>query len=162
MEALHPTPPALARSTVLEDSPWSLEPGDDIPEADQWPGILVIDNDVRVRAALRAGLEHQGFHVWLATSGSEAVELYRRLADRVALMLLEAHMPGMDGPETLAALRALNPALCCCFMTDSPSVYWLSDPHLLGVARVFTKPFDVLEMAPILRKLAGLSAANGC
>ena len=42
------------------------------------PGVLVVDEDHLVRIMVQLGLERNGFDVWLARSGREAIDLYRR------------------------------------------------------------------------------------
>jgi CheY-like chemotaxis protein len=54
---------------------------------------------------------------WPAADGLEAVDLYRRHRDEIAAVVLDVHMPGLDGPATLRALRALDPGVGCVFMT---------------------------------------------
>ena len=49
-----------------------------------------------------------------------AVDLYRRHRDEIAAALLDVRMPGMNGPETLEALREIDPHLRCSFMTGDP------------------------------------------
>jgi len=46
----------------------------------------------------------------LAPNGREAIDLYQEHSERIALVLLDVRMPGLDGPETLEALRKINPA----------------------------------------------------
>jgi CheY-like chemotaxis protein len=66
--------------------------------------LLVVDDNAANRRMMQAMLEAVGFDVTLAESGKEALE---RLADAVPDgMLLDLTMPGMDGVETLARIRA--------------------------------------------------------
>lgn len=81
--------------------------------------ILVVDDDFGVRNFLRVFLERYGFAVLLAEGGLMATELYREHQQSLALVLLDVQMPGMDGPQTLAELQKINPAVVCCFMTGS-------------------------------------------
>ena len=70
------------------------------------PGVLVVDDEHLVRALLQLGLERDGFEVWSASNGREAIDLYREHRERIAAVLLDVRMPGLDGPATLGALRA--------------------------------------------------------
>ncbi len=119
------------------------------------PTVLVVDDDAAVRTLLDVGLRHHGFTVLPAASGAEAVEQWRRQPDAVAVVLLDVQMPGMDGPQTLRALRALAPDLPCCFMTGNPGRYLEQDLVALGVVHVFAKPFPLAEAAERLRQLTG-------
>ena len=66
--------------------------------------ILVIDDEGEIRKSLRMVLEYEGFDCVEAPSGPEGIDTLRReMPDAV---LLDIKMPGMDGLEALAAIRA--------------------------------------------------------
>jgi CheY-like chemotaxis protein len=120
----------------------------------QRPSILVVDDEALVRSVLDTGLRRHGFTVWLAANGQEAVELYRHHGDHIPLVLLDVRMPGLDGPQTLAALKTLNPHLHCCFMTGHTGNYSLEELQACGATRIFSKPFPLDPVAPFLKQLA--------
>jgi CheY-like chemotaxis protein len=92
-------------------------------------GILIADGDDLVRVLLGTGLRQEGRTVWLARSGDEALELYRRHANEIGLVLLAVRLPGLDGPQTLAALRRIDPGVRCCFLSGPLSEF--TDAELL-------------------------------
>ncbi len=67
--------------------------------------VLVVDDDVRNIFALSSVLERHGMDVVTAGNGQEAIEL---VGDdpTIALVLMDIMMPGMDGYETMRAIRA--------------------------------------------------------
>jgi CheY-like chemotaxis protein len=122
-------------------------------------GLLVVDDDEGVRGVLGVGLRQQGFAVWLASGGREALDLYRQHSRAIDVVLLDVRMPGLDGPQTLAALQELNPQVCCCFMSGGLGSYTQEGLRDLGAAAVLPKPFRLPEVARVLLGLAG--DANG-
>ncbi len=118
------------------------------------PGVLVVDDEHLVRVMLQLGLERDGFQVWTATNGREAVELYREHRDEIAVVLLDVRMPGLDGPATLDALRQLSPEVRACFMTGDPGAYDPVGLRQRGAAHVVAKPFRLDRLVPVLRLLA--------
>jgi CheY-like chemotaxis protein len=116
----------------------------------QQPSVLVVDDDAAIRAVLRAGLERHGLQVWLAASGEEAIDLYRRHWQAIAVVLLDVRMPGLDGPETFDALRRLDPHVRACFMSGDPGDYEPEELLARGARQVFAKPFRVAELATAL------------
>ncbi len=68
--------------------------------------VLVAEDDALNAAMLRAILEQLGHQVVHAHNGRRALEL-ARLAD-FDLLMLDGRMPHMDGPQTMAAVRALD------------------------------------------------------
>jgi CheY-like chemotaxis protein len=65
---------------------------------------LVVDDDATGRAFLRALLRRAGYHVEVATSGEEALQMFTPGAFEVVFM--DIRMPGLDGIETTRRLKA--------------------------------------------------------
>ena len=142
----NPSPSELG----AEVKPESVET---LPHVPQRPCVLVVDDEARIRAWLSVALPQNGFQVKLAADGEEALGIYRSSAPKIALVLLDVLMPGMDGPRTLQALQNVNPKVCCCFLNER-NVY--SQPELLalGAARVFPKMPALPELVQSLWLLA--------
>jgi signal transduction histidine kinase len=66
--------------------------------------VLVVDDDERSNFAVQQALEGLGHEVVVAHSGPDA--LRHLLVDDYAVILLDLHMPGMDGYETAALIRS--------------------------------------------------------
>jgi two-component system KDP operon response regulator KdpE len=65
--------------------------------------VLIVDDEPRILDSLRMNLELDGFQVFEATNGQQALEeLRRRLPD---LIVMDVMMPEMDGFEALRELR---------------------------------------------------------
>ncbi|MFG1495232.1 Hpt domain-containing protein [Saccharospirillum sp. HFRX-1] len=71
--------------------------------AGQTLNILVVDDSVTVRKVTSRLLERQGWHVWLAKDGLEAIQLLQE--QPVDVMLLDIEMPNMDGFEVAQQVR---------------------------------------------------------
>ncbi len=68
--------------------------------------VLVVDDDVRNIFAMSSVLERHGMQVLTAANGQEAVETVANDA-AIGLVLMDIMMPGMDGYETMRAIRRL-------------------------------------------------------
>jgi len=68
--------------------------------------VLLAEDEALNAAMLRAHLEQLGHQVVHAASGQRAIEL-ARVCD-LDLMMIDARMPGLDGHETIGALRAMD------------------------------------------------------
>ncbi|HTA64674.1 MAG TPA: response regulator, partial [Xanthomonadaceae bacterium] len=66
--------------------------------------VLVVDDDVRNIFALSSVLERHGMRVVTAGNGQEAVQRIEQ-DDDISLVLMDIMMPGMDGYETMRAIR---------------------------------------------------------
>lgn len=133
------------------------------------PGVLVVDDDEPIRALLSIALGAAGFAVWLAADDPEGAAVYRAHAPSIDLLLLDVLMPGWDGPQTLAVIRAAAPHVPCCFMSGGTGEYTERDLLALGAAAVFRKPFRFGGLIPRVRALttpaevvsAGAGATGG-
>jgi CheY-like chemotaxis protein len=115
----------------------------------------VADDQEFIRLLLDRALRRAGFSVLLAANGQEAVERFRQDAQGVDVLLLDVQMPGLSGPEALAALGRFSRPVPCCFMTGDAGRYGEGALLDMGAARVFHKPFVLAEVVATLRRLAG-------
>lgn len=117
------------------------------------PGVLIVDGSSRVRVIVGQRLLGRGFAVWRAACGREAVELYRRTAG-IDLVLIDAGLPGMDGPRTLAALRAIDAGARCLFLTgEGDGRYGVEGLLDLGAELVVSKPLGLAELDRIVSEV---------
>ena len=105
--------------------------------------VLVVDDEPAIRDVLQTHLQHEGFQVWTAASGEEALDLCCDHADEIAVILLDVRMPGLDGPQTLDGIRALDVDVPVCFMTGSPGDYEPCDLLRQGGASSFRKTVNL-------------------
>jgi len=82
--------------------------------------ILLADDDVELRAALKEFLGREGFVVFEAGTGLAALEILRR--ESVTFSIMDVDMPGLTGFEVLKIVRQqLGGALPCIFMSGDSS-----------------------------------------
>jgi CheY-like chemotaxis protein len=117
------------------------------------PVILVVDDDSAIRTLLEVGLRPQGFEVWKAAAGQEAIDLYRQHHDAIAGVLLDVQMPALDGPHTLAALRQINPRVRAAFMSGDLGRYTEEGLLEQGATHVLAKPFRLSDVAQTLLEM---------
>ncbi len=116
--------------------------------------ILYVEDDPDIRTICVMVLESlHGFALEVCCSGEEAIAKAEAFAPQ--LVLLDVMMPGMDGPETLAALRRLpglekTPVI---FMTAKVQAQEVEAYLRLGALGVIAKPFDPMSLSDQLRQL---------
>jgi CheY-like chemotaxis protein len=121
---------------------------------DTTPEVLVVEDESAVGEMLELALRRFGFRVRLAGSGRQALEVYRRHANTIDVILLDVQMPELDGPATLAALRHLNLSAPVVFMSGDTGRYAEEDLLAWGAARVLQKPFWLDQLGQALWQLA--------
>ena len=73
--------------------------------------ILVVDDDLSLRKILYRILENGGYDVLSASSGAEALAIFRKSSPPVDLLITDYNMPGMNGLELARECSALNAVL---------------------------------------------------
>lgn len=121
--------------------------------------ILVIEDEAPIRDNLRRFLALEGYTV--ATEANGALGLKRALAELPDLILCDVMMPEMNGFEVLAHLRqsgslAQVPFI---FLTASADRDSIARGIALGAADYVTKPFDLTQLAALVRCRLG---ETGC
>jgi DNA-binding response OmpR family regulator len=113
-----------------------------------------VEDEPDIQAVAKLALEAiGGFDVLVCSSGKEALE--KAAAFGPDLLLLDVMMPGMDGPSTLQALRAIAdistiPAI---FMTAKVQPAEVAHYKKLGALDVIPKPFDPMALAGQVRSI---------
>jgi signal transduction histidine kinase/DNA-binding response OmpR family regulator len=119
--------------------------------------ILIVDDDERNAFAAVQALEELGHELVVARSGEDA--LRRLLTEEFALILLDLHMPGMDGYETAALIRSRKRT------KDTPIVFltaiFRDEAHVFqaysaGAVDVVFKPVDPFILKSKVTVLADL------
>jgi CheY-like chemotaxis protein len=118
-------------------------------------GILLVDNDACLRNILSIGLRQEGFALWVAADGLEAIDTYGRHCEAIDVVLMDVRMPGIDGPQTLVALQTVNSEIRCCFMSGDFGGYTAEELLMLGAVALIRKPFQLADVARLVCEQAG-------
>lgn len=115
--------------------------------------ILVDDDDVQIGNLLEEVLGREGYAVWRAYSGTEALLLLS--AKRPDLILLDLMLPGLSGEGLLPKIEGIPVIVVSAKADVSDKVSLLRG----GAADYITKPFDTREL--LARVAVQLRAAEG-
>jgi two-component system KDP operon response regulator KdpE len=108
------------------------------------PRVLVVDDEVAFRNAVRASLAASGFTVEDAGTGGDAVSaVLQRPFD---LVLLDINMPGMSGVEACQQIRALAPRMGIIMVTVRDAEEDKVEALEAGADDYVTKPFRLREL----------------
>jgi CheY-like chemotaxis protein len=118
--------------------------------------ILVIDDEEDIRAVSRMSLERVGgWDVLEADSGAQGIELAE--AEQPDAILLDAMMPGMDGPATIERLKSDDATreIPVLFLTAKLQPSERKRYVELGAVGVLAKPFDPMTLPDHVAELLG-------
>jgi PAS domain S-box-containing protein len=74
-------------------------------------GVLIVDDEAALRQVLRDVLQHNGFTVWEASDGEQAIKCYLQNRARIHLVLSDIVMPNMGGIVAAKEIHAVDPTL---------------------------------------------------
>ena len=115
--------------------------------------VLVIDDEPPIRLLCRVNLEAEGMEVLEASDGPTGLEMARN--DEPDVILLDVMMPGLDGwqvAEELIDGERTN-AIPIIFLTARAELRDRARGLDLGGVDYVTKPFNPVELAPLVREL---------
>lgn len=110
--------------------------------------VLVVDDDAVNRRVADGLLSRAGYQVQLAETGMQALDLARDT--RFDLILMDMHMPELDGLETTRRLRANGVRVPIIGLTASVSGAQATAGREAGMAAIVTKPFQIDELLRVL------------
>jgi DNA-binding NtrC family response regulator len=112
--------------------------------------VLIVDDEPRFRAIAAAALRKRGFEVVSVDGGIGAME--KVVDSEVDVVVLDVRMPGMDGNQTLHALKALKPEVEVIILTGHMTAdsEWRAGED--GVSAYLTKPCDIDYLAEQIRR----------
>jgi len=103
--------------------------------------ILVVDDDPVQRRLMQAVCERAGFEVAQADGGKQALERVEAEAGaKIALVMLDLVMPGLDGMETLKRLKAIRDDLPVIVLTAQGGIDTVVRAMQAGATDFFVKP----------------------
>jgi CheY-like chemotaxis protein len=109
--------------------------------------VLLVEDEEAVRQLVRRILESRGYKVLLARHGGEALELIHQRDLAIHLLLTDAVMPVLSGPELLRRAIALRPQMKLAIMSG-----YTDRPAVTGVPFI-GKPFTPAELERRVREI---------
>jgi two-component system, OmpR family, copper resistance phosphate regulon response regulator CusR len=113
--------------------------------------ILIVEDEPKLLAALRKGLESEGYSVSVASTGEEGFFLIS--SQNFDLLVLDVMLPGRDGVEILTALRKQGLSVPVLFLTSKDAIDDRVRGLEAGADDYLVKPFAFSELVARIRAL---------
>ncbi|MDW7672986.1 MAG: response regulator [Bacillota bacterium] len=114
---------------------------------------MIVDDQIGIRSLLSVLFYDEGFEIFTASNGIEAVEQVDKHG--LDLVVMDLRMPGMGGMEAFSRMKKLNSnirvVLMSAFAEDETAIYAIKK----GAAGFFHKPFDLQELKSFIINLVG-------
>ena len=115
--------------------------------------ILVVDDEQMVCNILRDLLVKFGYRTLSATSGEEAIAIYRRKRSSIDLVILDLSMPGMGGQQCLKQLIEINPGVKVIISSGYSFSGDIRETLHHGAEAYIEKPYKLKEILKMVRKV---------
>ena len=112
--------------------------------------ILVLDDEALTLRTISRALQAEGFEVFLAMTGEEALEKFE--AEKPDLAMLDVVLPGIDGIEVLRRIKESNPSTIVVMMSAYHMVDRAVEAMKLGAHDYLIKPFHIADMVNTIRR----------
>ena len=106
--------------------------------------LMLVDDEVRFLSTAKKLLFKMGYEALTAGSGEEALDILR--ANPVHVVILDIKMPGMDGIETLKAIKREFPLVEVILLTGHGTVESTVTGLRSGAADYLAKPADITKL----------------
>jgi len=123
------------------------------------PTVLIVDDDPKLLKMLRRTLAYEGFHVFSATNGNEALTEVQ--AHRPDVVVLDWLMPGLDGIGVVERLRAAGDKTLILMLTARDAVESRVEGLETGADDYLVKPFAPAELLARVHALLRRPAVTG-
>lgn len=118
------------------------------PSSQPRPLLLLVDDDHQIRQLLSEVGAREGFEVLEAADGSMAVEMLQRR--HMDLVLLDLHMPRLNGLDVLRSVRASGSSSQIALMSGGAAVEDAVEAIKLGATEYFAKPLDLSRVRALM------------
>ena len=115
--------------------------------------ILLVDDEEFIRELGVDVLGQAGYTVLTASNGEQALEVYRRERERIALVILDLIMPGMGGSKCLEELLKVTPRARVLIASGYSPDASTKGALEAGAVAFINKPYNNKQLLELVRKI---------
>ena len=120
--------------------------------------ILIVDDDKNIRKLMQIVLERQGYKVYSASDGAEALKVIDQV--KINLAIVDIMMPNMDGYEFTKILRDGNEDLSVLMISAKQMLEDRKKGFMAGIDDYMVKPIDIEELVLHVKALLRRAKIN--
>lgn len=124
------------------------------PVADRQRTVLLADDETGVRTILNYLLTRNGFRVFSAVNGDEALEIFKAHSREIGIVLLDVQMPVLSGPGALDQIRAIAPDVRAVMTSGMPREQIMHQFAMTPPWTFLPKPFAFNDVELLFPKAA--------
>jgi PAS domain S-box-containing protein len=113
--------------------------------------VLIVDDEEKIRNICNENLKLLGYSVFTADSGTQAVEIYRKKANVIDIVVLDMIMPGLSGNDTYERLKQINPNVKVLLASGYTMEGQAKEILDSGCNAFIQKPFKIEQLSMMIR-----------
>lgn len=106
--------------------------------------VLIVEDEEVVRNCMGRAFKSKGLNVISAATGEEAIKLYSE--NKPGFIILDLHLPGIDGIEVLKKIRGIDKEAKAYFITGDQGGISNGEKESFDVLDCIIKPIDVEQL----------------
>src|SRR2546423_7688601 len=115
--------------------------------------ILLVDDEPQVLELAGTMLEQEDYRILLAKDGFEALKIYQRMGNEIALIVLDFFLPVMDGDAVFDELKAINPSVNVVLSSGFAEQTKLGSMLARGLRGFIPKPYTHEKLIEQIRSI---------
>ncbi|HEY3174116.1 MAG TPA: PAS domain S-box protein, partial [Thermoanaerobaculia bacterium] len=115
--------------------------------------ILVVEDEELLLDSMKSLIESAGYQVLTAKDGVEAVEIYERHSDEVAVVFADLVLPRLGGWEAFLEMKKINPQVRAILTSGTLEQSLRAEMRREGVSASIRKPYTAVEMLGVIRRV---------
>jgi DNA-binding NtrC family response regulator len=115
--------------------------------------VLFVDDEEMILSVGQAMLKKMGYHVIIANGGRQALDIVKRSADEIDLVILDLIMPDLNGGKTFNGIKASHPRLPVLLSSGYAIDGQAQEIMKNGCNGFMQKPFNIYELSRKIREI---------
>lgn len=114
------------------------------------PLILIVEDEKILADSMALYLERHAYATAVAYAGEESLQLAEENSPEV--MVVDIHLPGIDGLEVLRRIREASPSTEVVMITAYASITTAVEAMKCGAFHYLSKPLDLVDLSAVVAK----------
>lgn len=115
--------------------------------------VLIVDDEINVTKLLEKVLVKEGYNIYIASCGSEALTLIDN--HHIDIVITDIKMPGMSGIELLSEIKLIDPNIQVILITAFATMNTAIEALKMGARDYITKPFNLKDVIESIKRVSG-------
>ena len=115
--------------------------------------ILIVEDELTLQELLKTFVEEQGYTVFTASDGLEAVDVFTRNKEKISLLFSDLGLPKLSGLDAFHRIKEMKPGIKTIFASGFIEPFERSEISRMGVQEFLQKPYDPVKILQTIREV---------